>query len=48
MTDKDFPHLDDLYDAPAERIQKSVLDRLIDFHRDYLRCATFFCLATGS
>ncbi|GAB3379894.1 MSMEG_1061 family FMN-dependent PPOX-type flavoprotein [Massilia agri] len=48
MTDKDFPHLDALYDAPAERIQKSVLDRLIDFHRDYLRTATFFCLATGS
>lgn len=48
MTDKDFPHLDALYDAPAERIQKSVLDRLIDFHRDYLRSATFFCLATGS
>ena len=25
-----------------------MLDRLIDFHRDYLRVATFFCLATGS
>lgn len=48
MTDKDFPHLDALYDAPAERIQKSVLDRLIDFHREYLATATFFCLATGS
>jgi PPOX class probable FMN-dependent enzyme len=40
--------LDALYDPPAERIQKSVLDRLIDFHIDYLRVATFFCLATGS
>lgn len=48
MTDKDFPHLDALYDAPAERIQKSVLDRLIDFHREYLATATFFCLATAS
>ncbi|WUR11267.1 pyridoxamine 5'-phosphate oxidase family protein [[Empedobacter] haloabium] len=42
------PDLDALYDPPAERIQKAVLDRLIDFHRDYLRVATFFCLATGS
>jgi PPOX class probable FMN-dependent enzyme len=42
------PDLDTLYDPPAERIQKAVLDRLIDFHRDYLRVATFFCLATGS
>jgi PPOX class probable FMN-dependent enzyme len=42
------PDLDALYDPPAERIQKAVLDRLIDFHRDYLRAATFFCLATGS
>jgi PPOX class probable FMN-dependent enzyme len=48
MTDKDFPDLDTLYDPPAERIQKSVLDHLIDFHRAYLRVATFFCLATGS
>jgi PPOX class probable FMN-dependent enzyme len=42
------PDLDALYDPPAERIQKAVLDRLIDFHRDYLAVATFFCLATGS
>lgn len=42
------PDLDALYDPPAERIQKSVLDRLIDFHIDYLQVATFFCLATGS
>ena len=40
--------LDTLYDPPAERIQKSVLDRLVDFHCDYLRAATFFCLASGS
>lgn len=48
MPDPDFPDLDVLYDPPAERIQKAVLDRLIDFHRDYLGAATFFCLATGS
>lgn len=39
--------LDALYDAPAERIQKAVLDRLIDFHVEYLKAATFFCLATA-
>ena len=48
MTDTAFPNLDVLYDPPAERIQKSVLDHLIGFHRDYLGAATFFCLATGS
>ena len=42
------PDLDALYDPPAERIQKSVLDHLIDFHLAYLQAATFFCLATGS
>jgi PPOX class probable FMN-dependent enzyme len=40
--------LDALYDPPAERIQKSVLGHLVDFHRAYLAQATFFCLATGS
>lgn len=39
--------LDQLYDPPMERIQKSVLPELIGFHRDYLAKATFFCLATG-
>jgi PPOX class probable FMN-dependent enzyme len=48
MTDTTFPNLDALYDAPAERIQKSVLDHLNDFHSEYLSAATFFCLATGS
>lgn len=48
MTEPTRPDLDALYDPPSERIQKSVLDRLVDFHRDYLRSATFFCLATGS
>lgn len=48
MLDPAFPDLDALYDPPAERIQKAVLDHLIDFHRDYLGAATFFCLATGS
>jgi PPOX class probable FMN-dependent enzyme len=43
-----LPDLDALYDPPAERIQKSVLGHLIDFHLDYLQAATFFCLATGS
>ena len=40
--------LDALYDAPHERIQKSVLHELVDFHHAYLARATFFCLATGS
>lgn len=44
----DEPDLDALYAQPSERIQKAVLDRLVDFHVDYLRVATFFCLATGS
>jgi len=42
------PDLDALYAPPAERIQKAVLDRLIDIHEAYLKAATFFCLATGS
>lgn len=42
------PDLNALYAPPAERIQKAVLDRLIDFHEAYLRQATFFCLATAS
>jgi PPOX class probable FMN-dependent enzyme len=42
------PNLDALYDPPAERIQKAVLDHLVGFHIDYLKAATFFCLATGS
>lgn len=41
------PDLDQLYDPPAERIQKSVLAELVGFHRQYLEKATFFCLATG-
>ena len=28
--------LDALYAAPAERIQKAVLDRLVDVHEQYL------------
>ncbi|QNK66640.1 MSMEG_1061 family FMN-dependent PPOX-type flavoprotein [Variovorax sp. PAMC26660] len=42
------PDLDALYDPPAEKIQKAVLDRLVGFHEAYLKAATFFCLATGS
>lgn len=45
---KDKPDLDALYAPPSEMIQKAVLDRLVDFHMDYLKVATFFCLATGS
>lgn len=40
--------LDALYAPPSERIQRAVLDHLVDFHKAYLRKATFFCLATGS
>lgn len=43
----DRPNLDQLYDPPMERIQKAVLPALLDFHRQYLAQATFFCLATG-
>lgn len=39
--------LDALYAPPAERIQKAVLDHLVDFHADYLKAATFFCLASA-
>ncbi|MEG2878511.1 MAG: pyridoxamine 5'-phosphate oxidase family protein [Comamonas sp.] len=46
MTDQ--PDLDQLYAPPSEMIQKAVLDRLVDFHMEYLKVATFFCLATGS
>jgi uncharacterized protein len=42
------PKLEALYDPPSEMIQRAVLDRLVDFHLDYLKVATFFCLATGS
>jgi PPOX class probable FMN-dependent enzyme len=48
LKNPDQPDLDALYAPPAERIQKAVLDRLVDFHEAYLRKATFFCLATGS
>lgn len=39
--------LDALYAPPVERIQKAVLDHLVDFHIAYLKVATFFCLATS-
>ncbi|SAI20350.1 pyridoxamine 5'-phosphate oxidase [Bordetella ansorpii] len=42
------PDLDALYSPPAEMIQKAVLNHLVDFHIEYLKVATFFCLATGS
>lgn len=44
----DAADLDALYAPPSEVIQKAVLDRLIGFHEEYLKAATFFCLATGS
>lgn len=40
--------LDTLYSQPSEMIQRAVMDRLLDFHQEYLKVATFFCLATGS
>lgn len=46
MTDQ--PDLDALYAPPSEMIRNAVMDRLVDFHVDYLKAATFFCLATGS
>jgi PPOX class probable FMN-dependent enzyme len=39
--------LDALYDPPAERIERCVLDHLVEVHRRYLQAATFFCLATA-
>lgn len=47
MTMPATPDLGALYAPPAERIQKAVLDHLVDFHADYLKAATFFCLATA-
>lgn len=40
--------LDRLYAPPAETILKAMTRHLTTFHLDYLRRATFFCLATGS
>ena len=40
--------IDGLYSSPHEPVVKSVKDFLTDFHIQYLRKATFFCLATGS
>ncbi len=40
--------LSTLYSPPAEMIKKAIFDRLVDVHQDYLRVATFFCIATGS
>lgn len=42
------PDLDALYEPPSEFITKGVMDHLVGFHVQYLRAATFFCLATGS
>ncbi|NHZ43103.1 pyridoxamine 5'-phosphate oxidase [Massilia sp. CCM 8693] len=41
------PDLDALYAAPAERIQKAVLEHLVPMHEDYLKAATFFSFASG-
>ena len=46
-TEADAIDLSQLYAQPTERIQKAVLDHLIDFHKAYLAQARFFCLATG-
>ena len=37
-----------LYSPPHDPVVKSVKEFLTDFHIQYLRKATFFCLATGS
>lgn len=42
------PDLDALYAQPAELIGKAITDHLTDFHLDYLKVASFFCLATVS
>lgn len=47
-TQDPVPDLDALYAPPSQAIQNAVMDRLADFHLEYLRVATFFCLATGS
>ncbi len=39
--------LDALYDAPSDAITRGVLPVLTPFHVEYLRAATFFCLATA-
>ncbi|ARQ00383.1 MSMEG_1061 family FMN-dependent PPOX-type flavoprotein [Pseudorhodoplanes sinuspersici] len=44
----DPAELDRLYAPPSPMIQKAVTRELLDFHRAYLRVASFFCLATGS
>jgi uncharacterized protein len=40
--------LSQLYAPPSEMIVKGVMDHLLPFHVDYLKVATFFCLATGN
>jgi uncharacterized protein len=45
MTSEDV--LEQLYDPPAEAIQRAVLDHLVPFHTRYIEAATFFCFATG-
>jgi len=42
-----FPDLDALYAPPSEHITRGVMPHLIGFHVDYIKLATFFCLATG-
>ena len=44
----DPAELDRLYAPPSAMIQKAVTREITDFHRAYLRVASFFCLATGS
>lgn len=39
--------LDRLYSPPAESITRGVLPTLTPFHIEYLRVASFFCLATA-
>ncbi|WP_407160685.1 MSMEG_1061 family FMN-dependent PPOX-type flavoprotein [Bradyrhizobium sp. STM 3557] len=48
MSEVTIAELQQLYEPPAEAIQKAVLPHLVPFHKAYIAAATFFCLASGS
>ena len=39
--------LDELYSPPAEMLLRAMTNHLTDYHLDYLKMATFACVATG-
>ena len=41
------PDLDSLYAPPGEMVLKAMTRHLTEFHIEYLKHASFFCLATG-